>query len=172
MNNLNEKPAKGGQGEEMNNLNDKLGLRGKYRTIVYRAATGETETSEWIENTIHTDLKAAVAGNFQTTSDFAINNLFLTNATPPAAGDDGIVIKTSVVEYQMVTTVSGSGSSRTFTGTFTGSMGTFQSLYLGQGYDTGTELFTLTYATPTSWDNITLASADTLTIEWTITAGA
>ena len=183
MNNLNEKPAKGGQGEEMNNLNekekemnnldDKLGLQGKYRTIVHRAATGKVETSEWNVNTINSDLKTAVAGNFQTTSDFAINALFGGNNTPPTDSQDGIILHISTgAYYEMINSISGTGSSRKFTGTFTGTAGTFDDVVLGRVYEPVAEEFSLVYADPTAWDNVILAAADTLTVEWTITVGA
>ena len=173
MNNLNEKPAKGGQGEEMNNLDDKLGLQGKYRTIIHRAATGKTETSEWKVNTIHTDLKSAVAGNFEASTDFAIDAFFDGNNTPPTDSQDGIVIhKSTGAYYEMVSSVSGTGHSRKFTGTFTGTAGTFDDVDLGHDYDEPTDHFDIQYATPTNWDDVILAEADTLTVEWTITVGA
>jgi len=182
MNNLNEKPAVGGQGEEMNNLNekekemnnlnDKLGLQGKYRTIVHRAATGKVETSEWKVNTIHTDLKNAIAGNFEAAADIAMNSFFDGNTTPPTGDEDGIIIhKSTGAYYEMINSISGTGSSRKFTGTFTGVAGTFDDVQLGQQYGAGIG-FVINYADPTAWDNVILAAADTLTVEWTITVGA
>ena len=155
----------------MNNLNDGLGLQGKYRTIVHRAATGKTETSEWKVNTISSALKEAVAGNFQTPTDFAMDALFDGNVTPPTTDEDGIALhKSTGAYYEMICSISGSGSSRTFTGTFTGVAGTFDNAKMG--YDYGAGYFAPEYASPTAWDNVILAAADTLTVEWTITVGA
>ena len=56
------------------------------------------------------------------------------------------------------------------TGTFTGTAGTFDNATMGRSYFEGT--WSTIYATPTSWDNVILAAADTLTVEWTITVGA
>ena len=166
MNNLNEK------GEEMNNLNDKLGLQGKYRTIVHRAATGKVETSEWKVNTINDALKTAVAGNFETNADIAMNSFFDGNTTPPTGGEDGIMISNSGDNYyEMISSISGTGSSRKITGTFTGVADTFIDVRLGHDVD-GADSFNIPYATPTAWDNVMLAAADTLTVEWTITVGA
>ena len=177
MNNLNEKPAKGGQGEEMNNLNDKLGIQGKYRTIVHRAATGKVETSEWKVNTIGNGLKLAVAAGLDNAVDYAMDALFDgdvndDNVTPPTTDEDGIAIydDTGADWHEMVCSKSGTGNSRKFTGTFTGDAVTFSDVKLGRVYSAGD--FGSIFATPTSWSNITLAAADTLTLEWTITIGA
>ena len=161
----------------MSNLSDGLGLQGKYRTIVHRAATGKVETSEWKVNTIIAGLKTAVAGNFEATSDFAIDAFFDgdvsgDNVTPPTASEDGIMISDSSDDYyEMISSISGTGTSRTFTGTLTGVADTFIDIKLGQDVD-GADSFNITYATPTAWDNVILAIADTLTVEWTITVGA
>jgi hypothetical protein len=48
---------------------------------------------------------------------------------------------------------------------------TIYNAWLGWNYDDTIGMygdFTKVFATPTSWSNITLAAADTLTIEWTI----
>ena len=171
MKNTNEKPAKGGQGEEMNNLNDKLGLQGKYRTIVHRAATGKVETSEWKVNTIDIDLKTKVNDVLLVNSDFAMDKLFNGNGAP-TAGEDGIVLYTVEDNYEMDCSSSKpTATSIKVTGTFTGVAGTFTAARLGQDSFGGAG-FTVTYASPTAWDNVILAIADTLTIEWTITVGA
>ena len=165
MNNLNEKE------KEMNNLDDKLGLQGKYRTIVHRAATGKVETSEWKVNTINTSLKEKVNDVLLVNSDFALDNLFSGNATPPTNGFDGIYLFDGADEYQMDCSSSEpTSTSIKITGTFTGTANTFESATLGWNYQTGTS--TVYFATPTSWDNVILAAADTLTVEWTITVGA
>ena len=166
MNNLNEKE------KEMNNLNDKLGLQGKYRTIVHRAATGKVETSEWKVNTINAGLKVAVATGLDNSVDYAMDALFDGNLTPPTTSEDGIAIydDTGADWYEMDCSKSGTGNSRKFTGTFTGIGVTFSDVKLGRVYSAGD--FGSIFATPTSWSNITLAAADTLTLEWTITIGA
>ena len=163
----------------MSNLSDGLGLQGKYRTIVHRAATGKTEISEWKVNTIDGSLKNAVGNNFETTSDFAMDALFDgdvndDNVTPPTTEEDGIVIhKSTGAYYEMISSISGSDNSRTITGTFTGVAGTFDDVGLGQSYEgLGDGKFNNHYANPTAWDNVILAIADTLTVEWTITVGA
>ena len=165
MNNLNEKE------KEMNNLNDGLGLQGKYRTIVHRAATGETETSEWKENHIDSDLKAKVNDVLLVNADFALDALFNGNGSP-TAGEDGIVLYNVTDYYEMDCSSSKpTTTSIKITGTFTGVADTFTGVRLGF-HSTGGAGFTVTYASPTSWDNVTLAIADTLTVEWTITVGA
>ena len=173
MNNLNEKPAKGGQGEEMNNLNDKLGLQGKYRTIVHRAATGKTETSEWKVNTINSDLKQAVNDTLLVNSDFALDALFDGNVTPPTSGEDGIALHISTGDwYEMICSSSEpTTTSIKITGTFTGFAGTFDDVALGWSISFPDD-FSKRFADPTAWDNVILAIADTLTVEWTITVGA
>ena len=182
MNNLNEKPAVGGQGEEMNNLNEKenemnnlndgLGLQGKYRTIVYRAATGKVETSEWKVNTISADIKTSVAGNFEAALDYALDNFFDGNITPPTTAEDGIMIHVLAgAWYEMISSISGTGTSRKITGTFTGVANTFDEVRMGHAFDSE-GIFDIIYADPTAWDNVILAAADTLTVEWTITVGA
>ena len=163
----------------MNNLNDKLGLQGKYRTIVHRAATGKTETSEWKENTIDSDLKAKVNDVLLVNADFALDNLFDgdvndDNVTPPTSGEDGIALHISTSDwYEMICSSSEpTTTSIKITGTFTGVAGTFDDVTLGfDSAGTGV-IFAVTYANPTSWDNVILAAADTLTVEWTITVGA
>ena len=166
MNNLNEKE------KEMNNLNDKLGLQGKYRTIVHRAATGKVETSEWKVNTINSDLKAKVNDVLLNAGeDFALNALFNGNGAP-TAGEDGIILHNVTDYYEMDCSSSEpTTTSIKITGTFTGVANTFTGVILG--FDsTGGLGFTVVYATPTAWDNVILAAADTLTVEWTITVGA
>ena len=171
MNNLNDKE------KEMNNLNDKLGLQGKYRTIVHRAATGKTETSEWKVNTISADIKTSVAGNFEAALDYALDNFFDgdvngDNKTPPTTAEDGIMIHVLAGDwYEMISSISGTGTSRKITGTFTGVANTFDEVRMGHAFDSE-GIFDVEYANPTSWDNVILAAADTLTVEWTITVGA
>ena len=182
MNNLNEKPAVGGQGEEMNNLNEKenemnnlndgLGLQGKYRTIVHRAATGKVETREWKVNTIHADLKAKVNDTLLSpTENFALDNLFGGNDTPPTIGDDGIIIESGTWYDMDCSSSEPTATSIKITGTITQVAGTFTDVKLGFNVS-GSDDFTVTYASPTAWDNVILAEADTLTVEWTITVGA
>ena len=125
-------------------------------------------------NTISAGLKTAVAGIFETTADFAIDAFFNGNVTPPTASEDGLVLHKSTATaayYEMISSISGTGSSRKFTGTFTGVAGTFDNVGLGFQYATG-GTYNINYATPTAWDNVILAIADTLTVEWTITVGA
>ena len=167
MNNLNEKE------KEMNNLDDKLGLQGKYRTIVHRAATGETETSEWKVNTIYSQLKEKVNDVLLVNSDFALDNLFDGNVTPPTGAEDGIMLRKSDYSwYEMICTSSEpTATSTKITGTFTGVAGTFDDVKLGQSVD-DVDSFNIWFASPTSWDDVILAAADTLTVEWTITVGA
>ena len=159
----------------MNNLNDKLGLQGKYRTIVHRAATGKTETSEWKDNTINQDLKEKVNDVLLVNSDFALDRLFEDSATPPPMTDDGIMIHKSTATaawYAMIGSSSEPTTTSTkITGTFTGVAGTFSNAKLGGNVDDPAG-FNYPYATPTNWDDVTLAEADTLTVEWTITVGA
>jgi len=57
------------------------------------------------------------------------------------------------------------------TGTITQVAGTFTDVKLGFNVS-GSDDFTVTYASTTAWDDVILAAADTLTVEWTITVGA
>ena len=157
----------------MNNLNDGLGLQGKYRTIVHRAATGKVETSEWKENTIDSDLKAKVNDVLLVNADFALDNLLGGYDTPPTGGRDGIMLhKLGDPWYDMDCSSSEpTATSTKITGTFKGVAGTFTDVKLGFNVS-GADDFTVTYASPTAWDNVILAIEDTLTVEWTITVGA
>ena len=162
----------------MSNLNDGLGLQGKYRTIVHRAATGKVETSEWKVNTIHTDLKQAVNDTLLVNSDFALNNLFdgdvnNDNVTPPTSGGDGIVLHISTDDWYEMDCSSSKPTTTSIkiTGTFTGVAGTFDDVALGWNVSFPDD-FGKRFADPTAWDDVILAAADTLTIEWTITVGA
>lgn len=158
----------------MENLNEGLKITGKYRTIVHRGATGEVEISEWQENTINLLLKEKVNDVFLVNSDFALNLLFNGNVAPPTAGEDGIVINTATVFYEMNCSSSEPTSTSTkITGTFTGVAGTFTGATLGFSHSgINNAAFSVTYAEPTSWVNKVLAAIDTLTVEWTITVGA
>ena len=140
---------------------------------MHRAATGETETSEWKVNTINAGLKQKVNDVLLVNSDFALDALFNGNVTPPTAAEDGIALKKSTgAWYEMDCSSSEpTTTSIKITGTLTDVADTFIDVRLGHSVD-GADSFTVTYATPTSWDNVILAEADTLTVEWTITVGA
>jgi len=150
-------------------MKDNLGLKGCI-DITIKRANGDIEKRH-IENTIHSELKNFVAYNFQAAEDIALDNLYAVNATTPEIGKDGIIIhKSTGAWYSMISSVSGSDNSRKITGTFTGVAGTFDDVCLGHVY-VSADNFSLNYADPTSWDNVVLAAADTLTVEWTITVG-
>uniref|UniRef100_A0A6H1ZVR4 Uncharacterized protein n=1 Tax=viral metagenome TaxID=1070528 RepID=A0A6H1ZVR4_9ZZZZ len=156
----------------MENLNDGLKITGKYRTIIHRGATGEVEISEWQENTINSNLKEKVQDSFLVSQDYALNNLFIANATPPAAGLDGIaaMVGAGPTFYSMITSITQpTSTSIKATGTLTGFAITVDDASIGWNFATG---FTVLYAEPTSWVNKVLTTVDTLTVEWTITVGA
>lgn len=150
-------------------------VNGRYRTIVKRA-DGRIEESEW-KNTISAEFLTALKNSLATSQDYALNNL-MDEAHLLTSGDngyDGIVLNTSeFVEDQWYTTDCslGDGSptySKKVTGVFTGFAKTIYDAHLGfnaNGPSIGE--FAVMFATPTSWSNITLAVADELTIEWTI----
>lgn len=149
---------------------DNLSLKG-FIDITIKRANGDIE--KWHQkNTIIVGLKNAIAANFEAALDIAIDAFFDGNTTPPTADEDGIVLRRDNDNwYEMISSISGTGGSRKFTGTFTGVAGTFNSAALGHTYYSDGE-FGTDYATPTSWVNVVLAAADTLTLEWTITVGA
>ena len=153
----------------MSNLKDRLKITGKYRVIIKRT-NGKIEQGEWL-NTINDELKAKVNDQFLASSDFALDTLFVAVATPPATGKDGIVIKDSDNHwYSMISTTGSTDYTTTVTGVITGLAKTFTDIAMGFNHaGTDSDSFGTNYADPTSFNSITLAAADQLTIEWTIT---
>lgn len=149
-------------------LNERFKIVGQYRTIVKRAS-GEVEIGDWI-NTIATALKEKVNDQFLASSDFALDSLFNGVLTPPTMYEDGIIIYDGAHWREMNCSSSKpTATSTKITGVLTGVAGTFTDIALGchhSGVDNDT--FEIRYADPTSWNNITLAAADEITIEWTI----
>lgn len=149
-------------------------VNGRYRTIVKRA-DGRIEESEW-KNTIDNDLLYELASYLYEAQAAQIS---LDNPFPAAhhmtAGDegyDGIILNASsggddwycmqcsrVMGYYYVKV----------TGVITGFAITIYNAHLGFNVnDPYVGGFAVMFAGPTSWSNITLAVADELTIEWTI----
>jgi len=167
-----ENVTKPNEKENIMNKQDRLRIVGKYRTIVHRGATGKVEISEWKKNTIHANLKEKVNDIFLVNSDFALDNLFSVNQFTPPIGEDGIMLEVAPEFYSMICSSSKpTATSIKITGTFTGFAVTITGAQLGWNIETTGNNFTVRYADATSWDDITLASVDTLTIEWTITVG-
>lgn len=161
-------------------FNVNVKVSGQYRCTVKRA-DGTIEQGEW-KNTIHANLLTLLATNLETATDFALNNLHDDYAEQINNTEDGIILDTvgggtpgegDIQPYAMACTI-GAGSptySRKVTGVFSGMAKTIYNAWLGWNFDDITGMygdFTKVFATPTSWSNITLAAADTLTIEWTI----
>lgn len=162
-------------------FNVNVKVSGQYRCTVKRA-DGTIEQGEW-KNTIHANLLTLLATNLETATDFALNNLHDDYAEQINNTEDGILIDTggdgtpgegnTEQLYAMACTI-GAGSptySRKVTGVFSGKAKTIYNAWLGWNFDDSIGSygdFTKVFATPTSWSNITLAAADTLTIEWTI----
>ena len=162
-------------------FNVNVKVSGQYRCTVKRA-DGTIEQGEW-KNTIHANLLTLLATNLETATDFALDNLHDDYTEPMLNTEDGIILS-SVVDgtpgwgnteqlHAMACTI-GAGSptySRKVTGVFSGKAKIIHNAWLGWNFDDTIGIygdFTKVFATPTSWSNITLAAADTLTIEWTI----
>jgi len=150
-------------------MNEQFKITGRYRTIVKRA-NGKVEVSEW-QNTIHSELKEAVNDAFLASQNYALDNLFSAVATPPASGKDGIVMYGASHWYSSTCSTSEPTSTSTkVTGVFTGVAATISDIALGFNHaGTDSDSFAVNFADPTTWNNITLTSDDTLTVEWTIT---
>lgn len=149
-------------------MNEGLKISGAYRTIVKRA-NGNLEVSEW-KNTIAAALKEIVNDQFLASVDFALDNLMGSVATPPTSLKDGIIAYNGTHWYSTDCSTSEPTSTSTkVTGVFTGVAATISDIALGCHHaGTDTDIFEYKYADPTSWNNITLTTDDTLTVEWTI----
>jgi len=156
---------------------------GQYRCTVKRE-DGTIEQGEW-KNTIHADFLGLLESSLATPQDYALNNLMDTveyndeqqGVWPTQAEKDGILLRTDSLAFERgsYTTVCGIADgtptySKKVTGVFTGYEVTVHDANLGWNLKStaADPPFNKTIATPTSWSNITLAVADELTIEWTI----
>ena len=147
-----------------------LGMKGHVRIVVDRA-NGKREVQE-MDNTISTELKEAINNNlFASNDDIRLDAPFIANATPPGANLDGIVIMSDGSNwYSMICTMTEPTATTTkISGTLTGVADTFTECSLGFKHaGTDTENFDVSFAEVASFDNVILAAADTLTVEWTI----
>uniref|UniRef100_A0A6M3XN84 Uncharacterized protein n=1 Tax=viral metagenome TaxID=1070528 RepID=A0A6M3XN84_9ZZZZ len=153
---------------------------GHIRATVIRA-NGERFIHCDKENAIEANFKNYLAAAISVNTSNALDNLFSAVATLPTNAKDGIVLLLAAY-YCMKCTGTGVGSetlgwsgaaaARKLTAEFTGYAGTIAattSVELGFNYVTATPAFTTIYAKPSSWASLTLAAADRLIIEWTIT---
>lgn len=149
---------------------EQVSLTGYIKRTVHRA-NGEIEVEEGY-NTIHTDLINKVNDNLRASSGYGTDDLFSANTGPPQDNEDGIAVDLGSGWHSMITTVSEpSAYSSKWSGTITGTAGTIASasdVELGHNFD-GQAGFVTIFANPTTWGSLTLGSADTLTIDWTIT---
>lgn len=117
-------------------------------------------------NSIATAIRAMINSGFSANQEYRLADLFTAVANPPAAGKDGIIIMDDGgTATSMVTTKSASTYSTTFTGILTGVSLTSETAYLGVNIATAISFSTLIASASVAY---TLTSADTLTIEWTI----
>ena len=168
----------------MKKLNSTLKVTGHIKATVIRA-NGERFVHCDEHNTIQSGLLNHLAGILQTSTDKALNKLFTASAETAPSGYDGIAYNDPVVSgdsyaFQCTGTSpvtsftlgwSGTGASRKLTGAFTGSVVVFTTaayVELGFNHD-GTYDFATLFATASSWASLTLAAADVVVIEWTIT---
>jgi len=156
-------------------------VRGQYRCTIKRE-DGTIEQGEW-KNTIHADFLGLLESSLATPQDYALNNLMTAveyddgGGYNTQAGKDGIALSVHSDSFSdgAVTTVCSLADgaptySKKVTGIYTGYSNTILNANLGWNLKStaADPPFTKTIATPTSWSNITLAVADELTIEWTI----
>jgi len=156
-------------------------VRGQYRCTIKRE-NGTIEQGEW-KNTIHADFLGLLKSSLATPQDYALNNLM--DTVEYSSGDewatqgskDGIALRENLYDFGSgcYTTICSLADgapdySKKVTGVFTGYGLTVYDANLGWKIKSNPDdpPFTKTIATPTSWSNITLAAADELTIEWTI----
>ena len=149
---------------------DNLGLKG-FLDVTIKRANGKIEKFH-IENTIQTGLKDEVNSNIWNPGgvDISLDTLFADDTTPPTALSDGIILRTTdatPLYYMMNCSIAHTNDTTTVTGTITDVSKTFDSAKLGHNFSSNFD-FAHDFALPTSWDNVILQAADTLTIEWTI----
>lgn len=141
-----------------------------------KAVVTREDGSEYVhldeKNTIHQNYLDAVCDLLLGAHNIALDNLFNGNATPPPAGEDGIAIQdTGALWYEMnctTTPPSQSGQDTIVVGTFTGvgiTIAAAAEVNLGHNYGAP---FATIIAIPSSWANLVLGAAETLTITWTI----
>jgi len=165
-------------------VKDSLKIEGHIKAIVYRA-NGEIFVHHDEHNTIDTGLLNHYAAILQASADKALDNLFTACANPAASGKDGIAYNDPAVlldswSFQCTGTSpvvaypvgwSGSGATRTLTGAFTGFAKTLDTAaYIELGFNhNGSYDFATLFAHASSWVSLTLAAADILILQWTLT---
>jgi len=168
----------------MKKLNSTLKVTGHIKATVIRA-NGERFVHCDEHNTIDTGLLNHFASILQTNADKALNNLFPASASPATSGKDGIayndpdmLLESYAFQCTGTSPVtsftlgwSGTGASRKLTGALTGyaiTLGTAAYVELGFNHNGHYDFATL-FAHASSWASLTLAAADVVVIEWTIT---